>query len=269
MQKFKSQQIKQQSNKDIYRIKYNDFNIVIFKISRPKSLQMGEFIPNKDFKKVNFGLANTAVELTEQLRQTIINEDIIQDFILNSGENDINIIYHDGNKLNIQINEYQPQHKQTIIKKYLNSVRDRLEILSRDNEIFNDFAKIETIYAVVLLNKNLEYRGHVYSCISNLHGICFVRGIRNTILSNIYKSYNHKDVNNLSTYIFVGVNILAKIHGCTQIYVPSPLPVMKTILTKMGFEIQIISNEILQPISCSDFFVGSVGNSIVYFKNVE
>ena len=109
------------------------------------------------------------------------------------------------------------------------------EVISRDTDALEQRHFNVELHAVVLLNKENEYWGHIYAWVSPTeHNYCFAMGIRSRV-DSILLSKVGKTVRNVSGYLLEGVRQFALSKGCHTIIIPSPMPVMKGILTKLGF----------------------------------
>lgn len=127
------------------------------------------------------------------------------------------------------------QQKKEGSKKFLSYARDYEEVMSRDQDAFEQKNFNVDIYAVVLIVDN-TYHGHIYAWISpNDKKYCFAMGIRNRV-DTIFTKYNGNNVKNVSGFLLDGVRQYGINMGAEYIIVVYPKPIMEKILPTMGFE---------------------------------
>ena len=132
-------------------------------------------------------------------------------------------------------------------KVYENRRQGYMDTFSRDDDVLNKSPMWDSpTHVMVALKPNLEgileYFGHIYVWVSPVDpSICIAQGIRNRVDSAFLGDDN---VKGLSKYLFEGVRRFAEDHGCSRIIVPNPLPTMKSILLKMGFQPTTINKNV-------------------------
>ena len=159
----------------------------------------------------------------------------------------------------------------TKCEKYLKQVRDSYEVLSRDEDASSQYQQglkfNVKLYAIVLFDDNYIYHGHIYTWLSPVNPkLTLALGIR-TRVDSIFLP-EEKRIKNLSSYLLEGVRHFAFINNCDKILISQPLPIMRNILSKFGFEINKTEKKETQGISISNY-IDCNDPPYCYTKNVE
>lgn len=129
-----------------------------------------------------------------------------------------------------------PEQKAEQCKKFLQRFHGLVDVLERDQDVFNQRTWNVQTYAIVVLYKG-EYFGHIYTWVSPVDpSLCFAMGIRGRVDSVFIED----NLQNLSHYLLEGVRRFALAKGCSSIVVTHPLDTMKSILTRLGFRGSLI-----------------------------
>ena len=180
---------------------------------------------------------------------------------------------YDPSDPNDNIYNYIIQYKYDIDKcqKFLNQTHDIYEVLSRDTDASLHYQQGKKfnikLYAVVLFDDNYKYYGHIYTWISPKNPkLALALGIRARI-DSLFMPEEQK-IKNISSYLLEGVRHFAFTNNCNQLLISQPLPVMRNILTKLGFEINKTEKKENQGISIA-YYVDCNDPPFCYTKNVE
>ena len=122
---------------------------------------------------------------------------------------------------------------------------DIYEVISRDDDVFNDTEVSDTIYAVVAIKNNV-YLGHIYAWKSPTSGLLLAMGIRKDPATMVKSEASKADFTSdrLSQYLIEGIRRLALQLSCSKMVVAFPRPVMYHILTKKhGFSVHFMTNK--------------------------
>jgi hypothetical protein len=119
--------------------------------------------------------------------------------------------------------------------------RGYTDVLSRDDDVFNQKGWNTTTYAIILFYGG-EYFGHIYAWVSPVDpSTCLGIGIRGRVDS----VFREDQLTNVAAYLLEGVRRFAFAKGCKTMIITEPLPVMRKILERMGFQRKSIRDEII------------------------
>lgn len=145
------------------------------------------------------------------------------------------------------IGDYDINHEQKAqaINSFKIRDRDICEVFSRDHDAFNHSLDV-ALYVHVLLSDGI-YQGHIYQWLSTIdQKYTFAIGIRGRIDSVFTKfSSTHKCINNVSHYLLESIRQVGLLSKCDNIIVAYPLPVMRKILPRLGFNRTAFDSKIL------------------------
>lgn len=155
------------------------------------------------------------------------------------------------------LHEYQLTASRDILaEKFMRRIEDYTEVYSRDQDAFEQFNFNVELNAIVL-TYNGEYYGHIYCWISPIEKIVLAMGIRNRV-DNIFLKGTDKYLPDVSGYLLEGVRNFALSNGIDQMIIVTPLPIMRNILSDLGFKMEFISSKIIgqsiSPDNCSGFY---------------
>jgi len=245
--------------------------VLIFKL-RPVENPFGvrkEYDIVKDLKHIEWSADLNTYQLSETLNnQIILNrvnfavlggmcDKILKGETLNPEEIFIVEIGKEGQFLEKHLGIKDLNLAKSVCKNYDSSDFDRAQwdVLSRDQDALNNIEKFNNIHAVVLLDLNNEYTGHIYTWLSPDNKHLLAIGIRSRV-DMLFLRAENKGMSNVSDYLLEGLRVFALKLGVIDIIIPRPLPVMQKLLTdKFNFKKKIISVNILEsPIRIHDVY---------------
>ena len=136
-----------------------------------------------------------------------------------------------------------------VCKQYVKSIRNRWDVLSKDQDSFEYVTKplrkdsIE-LHAIVIISNKLGYIGHIYVWIAPVDpSICAVIGIRSSPLMAFYRNFGN-GISRISGYLLEGVRRFALGKNASKIVIQSPIGKMVQIVKKNGFVTKSIRNSV-------------------------
>ena len=135
---------------------------------------------------------------------------------------------------------YTTSEKKTVqCEKFFKQFTGHVDVLERDQEVFNQTDWNVTTYAIVLLYKG-EYFGHIYTWLSPIDSTtCFAMGIRGRV-DSVFRT---DKLQNVASYLLEGVRRFALAKGARSIIITHPLDVMRVILLRLGFTMTLSENK--------------------------
>ena len=135
---------------------------------------------------------------------------------------------------------YTTAEKKTLqCQKFFKQFAGHVDVLERDQEVFNQTTWNVTTYAIVLLYKG-EYFGHIYAWLSPTDSTtCFAMGIRGRVDS----VFREDKLQNVASYLLEGVRRFALAKRASSIIITHPLPIMQIILSQLGFTMTLSANK--------------------------
>jgi hypothetical protein len=148
-----------------------------------------------------------------------------------------------------------------VCKKYSSKMfeKSQWDVLSRDHDALNHVSEYRDLHAVVLLDKNNEYTGHIYTWLSPDEKHLIAIGIRSRI-DMLFERSQNRGMNNVADYLLEALRLLALRFGAVDIIIPKPLKNMQILLIdRYHFQTQTISVEILKsPMLFQDPFINQI-----------
>jgi len=150
-----------------------------------------------------------------------------------------------------------------------------IDVLTRDNEVFNQTDWNVQTYALVLIYKN-TYFGHIYAWTNkNINKntnentnnkICFGMGIRNRIDS----VFIDNELPDVAKYLLEGVRRFGLAQGCNLMSIPNPLEIMKKILTNLNFYRHTIHHDVIgKSLAVQQQFVWPYCDNCYIYNNIN
>lgn len=210
--------------------------IYIFKVDKiPNHYSMKNHYSGEDLVDINWNSKNQTLELNKQI---IVNELLqrqLENWCRQDPEN-INIILGKNKMLNFII-EDKKKMRQTC-QEYIKNRKNQYDVLSRDQDVFdlleNKNSNID-IHAVVAVNENMGYIGHVYVWSSPIDkNYVFMIGIRSSPMMPFLRMID-SGVKGVANILLGGVETFAKQNGANSIVILSPIGAMTAIAQKNGF----------------------------------
>ena len=192
-------------------------------------------------------------DLNEALRNQIYNENVDIQFFqpsFTSKRDNVNKLLVQNQPQNSSEEKgyfyYEHDNLQQYIDKYNKVEKDMLDVLSRDQDVFENSYDTQIYAVVVLLATEFEgkiyklYQGHVYTWVFDKSPEnCWMIGIRNrvdTIFRRLDAQIHWTSLQGISKYLLEGVRTFAMYKNCQRIVVAQPLATMKQILVRYGFK---------------------------------
>lgn len=229
-----------------FKVHKNDFNVD----GDLNDKIYGKSITWLDFENNSYNLSSL---LNNQCKFNLLNVINIKESYCNDENSTLNIYQsYNGEGYQINLNGMQ---KTLSCAKFSASYRDFLDVLSKDQDMFN--GEVKNVYAIVLLIDNIYY-GHIYCWIHKHEVYCI--GIRGRIDSVFLKATNFDYPKQISHYLIEGVRRFAISNNIDIINVLGPLPIMVRIVNKLAFKTRYSYGE-------SNFYPEGTRHTIIYYKD--
>lgn len=142
------------------------------------------------------------------------------------------------------------------------------DVHSLDRSVSEELQQMQPI-SVVVVTHNGQYAGHIYVWIAPTDPtLCLMIGIRNRVDNVFIRGYPDY-LPNVSLYLLDGCREFALRHGATRLAVVYPLHVMVSILTRLGFQQERLTNAdiSLSPLSPRPIDKHSTGTLDAYYND--
>lgn len=124
--------------------------------------------------------------------------------------------------------------------------RSQMDVLSRDHDILNNTDRFNNVHAIVVLDINNQYTGHIYAWLSPDSKHLLAIGIRSRV-DMIFLRAENRGMKNVADYLIEGLRLFALRLGVENIIIPRPLSHMQALLiNRYHFKIVKVSVDVLK-----------------------